>query len=295
MSSARDAVVERMRPAVDALGGTHSVVVDAPGARLHVRVYGEGPLDVVVLPGITSPVPTWDFVARWLEDLARIVVVDVRGRGLSDAPTAGYQLGDYVEDTVAVCDALELTEPVLLGHSMGARIAAAFGAAHPTRAGALILLDPPMSGPGRPYPTPWESFEQQLDEGIRGTDTESVRRYYPRWAERELQIRVDWLGTCDPVAIRETYDAFEVDRFEPLWAQLVRQPTLVYGGVSPVVTASDVAQLKALQPQATMLCVEGAGHMIPWDEPDATRVVLRSLVAPLSAAAAAPTPPGGTP
>lgn len=289
----RAAIIEHVRGSLDDFGG-HSEWVDADGVAIHVRVYGEGPLDVIVLPGITSPVPTWDFVARWLEDLGRIIVVDIRGRGLSDAPASGYQMADYVADVLAVGAALDAPCPVLLGHSMGARIAAAVGALHPGRVRAMLLLDPPMSGPGRAYPTPWESFDEQLQEGIRGTDTEAVRRFYPRWSERELQVRVDWLGTCDPAAIRETYDAFTVDRFETWWGELVRQATLVYGGVSPVVTADDIARLQAMQPQATVACVEGAGHMIPWDEPEASRVLLRSLVAPLSAAAAASHPQGGS-
>lgn len=291
VEEARSAAVERVRGAVGSLGA-ESCVIDTGGVRLHALVYGAGPVDVLIIPGITSPAPTWDFVARWLQDLARVVVLDVRGRGLSDAPQSGYQTADYVADLDAVISGLDLDRPVLLGHSMGARIAAAYGAARPGSARALLLLDPPMSGPGRPYPTPWASFERQLDEGMAGTDVDAVRVYYPRWPERELELRVEWLATCLPAAIRETYDAFEVERFEDWWGALVDQATLVYGGESPVVEPHDVARLRELARQATVVCVEGAGHMIPWDEPERTEILLRSLVHPHSAAAAA-APQGG--
>jgi len=238
----------------------------------------------------------WDYVGEYHSRDHQVVVWDYRGHGASGVPAdvRNLSMAHVADDLARVLDANGIERAVLLGHSMGARIAAAVGALHPDRVRAMLLLDPPMSGPGRAYPTPWESFDEQLQEGIRGTDTEAVRRFYPRWSERELQVRVDWLGTCDPAAIRETYDAFTVDRFETWWGELVRQATLVYGGVSPVVTADDIARLQAMQPQATVACVEGAGHMIPWDEPEASRVLLRSLVAPLSEAAAASHPQGGS-
>jgi len=282
----RDAAVTRVESTVQNYGGV-SAWAENDGVRLHSLVFGDGPIDIVVLPGITSPTPTWAFVARWLQDLGRVIVMDVRGRGLSDAPDDGYQLTDYVNDTVSVCQALNVKRPVILGHSMGARIGAAFGAANPGAASAYLLLDPPMTGPGRPYPTPWASFQQQLDAGITGTTVEEVRAFYPRWSEDELQIRVDWLATCYPRAIKETYDAFEVELFETSWAMLDIQPTLVYGGASPVVTPADLARLRDLQPLSTLLAVDGAGHMIPWDEPIAARTILRSLISPLAAVAAA--------
>src|SRR5690606_31411545 len=68
--------------------------------RLHVLDYGGPGVPLVVLPGITSPAITMDFVARRLTDLVRPIVVDVRGRGLSDAG-ASYTLEDYADDTEA--------------------------------------------------------------------------------------------------------------------------------------------------------------------------------------------------
>lgn len=289
----REAAVERARGLAESYGGA-SVWADSGGVSIHSLVFGSGDLDVVVLPGITSPAPTWAFVARWLEDLARVTVLDVRGRGLSDAPETGYQLADYVDDVVAVCDQLGMTRPVVLGHSMGARIGAALGAAHPGFAEAYVLLDPPMSRPGRPYPTSWESFKQQLDDGISGTTVEEVRAFYPRWADDELRVRVDWLATCFPPAIQDTYEAFEVDVFEESWGALRDPATFVYGTASPVVTADDISRVRGLQSTSTVIGVESAGHMIPWDEPDTARTILRSLIHPLSAARAAAFPSGGS-
>ncbi|WP_255375682.1 alpha/beta fold hydrolase [Saccharomonospora sp. CUA-673] len=105
--------------------------VTAGSVRLHVLDYGPSDaVPVLIIPGITSPAVTMDFVARELTDLVRPLILDVRGRGLSDsAPETdgallGYDLATYASDVDAVIAGLGLGEPILVGHSMGARIAA---------------------------------------------------------------------------------------------------------------------------------------------------------------------------
>src|SRR4051795_13648764 len=107
-----------------------SEFVQANGLRHHYLSYGEGERTVVIVPGITSPAITWEFVAERLADQARVIVLDVRGRGLSDVPATGYDLPDYAADVAGIVAALGLERPLLLGHSMGARIVAAVGALH---------------------------------------------------------------------------------------------------------------------------------------------------------------------
>ena len=109
---------DALRADIAATGAT-SVHVNANGIELHLLDYaGDGPA-VIVLPGITSPAVTWDFVASELGDLARVIAIDLRGRGLSDTPPTGYSLNHYVADTRAVADALGLDRPIIVGHSLG--------------------------------------------------------------------------------------------------------------------------------------------------------------------------------
>lgn len=257
-----------------------SSFVGACGVRLHVLSYpGSGPA-VVVLPGITSPAIAWDFVARTLRDVAELHVVDLRGRGLSDRPERGYALDDYAADVAAVLAELRLDAPILLGHSLGARVAAACAVANPGRAGGLILVDPPLSGPGRdPYPTSLAAFAEQLHEALRGTSADEVRRFYPRWPDAELRLRARWLPTCDEAAVAATHRGFETEDFLPLWRALRPPAGLLYGADSPVVTAEGAAELRAANPSVPLLEIPGAGHMVPWDAftpfVDAVRELLR--------------------
>lgn len=248
-----------------------SEFVRANGLTHRVLQYGAaaGTSDMLVLPGITSPAVTADFVAVQLAEMGfRVMVADARGRGETDrAPTGQYRLEDYAADVDALVDALELRDPVVLGHSMGARIAAAYAVLHaPQGHGLLVLVDPPVSGPGRgPYPTPRESFVQQLREAQRGTSPEEVRKFYPKWPLRELQLRAEVLATCDETAVLESHEGLETEDFFGYWERLTRPVLLVRGQDSPVVPESAAGDLRRGRPDITIVSVPDAGHMVPWD------------------------------
>jgi N-formylmaleamate deformylase len=247
-----------------------SIEVQANGLRHRVLRYGDpGARDLLVLPGITSPAVTADFLAVRLADLGyRVTVPDARGRGQTDrAPAGGYRMVDYAADVAGLVEALGLASPVVLGHSMGARTAAAYAVLHaPDQHGLSILVDPPVSGPGRgPYPTSWESFAQQLGEAQRGTGPDEVRRFYPKWPLRELQLRAEVLISCDEAAVRESFRGLEEEDFFEYWARLSPPVVLVRGGDSPVVPLSAVADLRRARPDIEIVTVPGAGHMVPWD------------------------------
>lgn len=240
--------------------------VDANGLRLHLLEYrGNGP-PLILVPGITSPAATWEFVAEALSDDFHVYTLDNRGRGLSDKPAAGYTLPDYAADLSGIVAALGLEKPAIVGHSMGARIAAAFGALHAEAAGPLVVVDPPLSGPGRPsYPFPLPPYLESLRQAQAGATAEDMRRYFPTWTDEQLQSRADWLGTCDETAVVESYRNFHDEDFFTYW-RTVRSPVLfLYGEDSPVVPANILSEITSTNPHARIASVPGAGHMIPWD------------------------------
>ena len=242
--------------------------------RLHVLDYGGDGVPLVVVPGITSPAITMDFVARELRDLVRPIVVDVRGRGLSDSGSS-YGLDDYADDTLAVLDGLD--DPLLMGHSMGARIAAVTATRRPLR--GTVLVDPPMSGPGRgPYPTPLAAFLGQLAQAGRGTDADEVAQAWPRWPRREQELRARWLSSCAEEAIVATHEGFESEDFFDTWPAVPAPTTLLYGADSPVVTADGAEEAAKANPAASLVAIPDAGHMVFWDNPAGALQLLREAL-----------------
>jgi N-formylmaleamate deformylase len=254
-------------------------VTTGQGVRLHVLDYGPGDaVPVLVVPGITSPAIAMDFVARGLDGV-RPLVLDVRGRGFSDEGD-DYDLTTYATDVEAVVRALDLDGPILFGHSMGARIAAAVAARNEVPVRGTVLVDPPMSGPARgPYPTTLAAFLGQLAEAQRGTDADEVAQSWPRWPRREQELRARWLASCSEAAIAATRTGFETEDFFDVWPGVPAPTVLIHGGDSPVVTADGAREAAAANPKATLVEVPGTGHMVFWDDPAAGLAAARDALA----------------
>ena len=149
---------------------------------------------------------------------------------------------------------------------MGARIAAVFGALYPEVAGPMIVVDPPLSGPGRaPYPFPLDTYTTALRQAKAGATVEDMRPFFPTWTEEQLRVRAEWLATCDETAVVESYRGFHEEDFFDYWPKLSPPVLFMYGGKSPVVPESALREIAAANPKAKMAGVPNAGHMIPWD------------------------------
>ena len=121
----------------------------AKNGSVHVayRVVGEGPLDLVVVPGWVSHLEAhWEnpLVWRFAERLAafsRLILFDKRGTGLSD-PVSEDRLPTLemrMEDLHAVLDAVGSTRAALFGISEGGAMSAVFAATYPERTSALVM------------------------------------------------------------------------------------------------------------------------------------------------------------
>jgi N-formylmaleamate deformylase len=257
------------------VSSTHDQLIGRSGhvdtdVRLHHLEYGDSRAPaLVIVPGITSPAATWEFISTELAPDYRVITLDIRGRGLSDKPADGFTLPDYARDVAAVIEALGLERPALLGHSMGARIAAATAVQSPGVAGPLVLADPPLTGPGRsPYPMSLEAFMAQLESARSGAGVDELRRYFPTLTDEQLAVRAEWLPTCDENAVRESWHNFHREDFFPYLRELEPPVLFMYGAQSPVVPKSALPEVKATARDGVeLVAIAGAGHMIPWDNP----------------------------
>ena len=71
----------------------------------------------------------------------RVVAVDLRGHGASDAPEQDYTIAGFADDLAWLCQALALYKPVIVGHGLGGLIALDLAARYPDQLGAVVILD----------------------------------------------------------------------------------------------------------------------------------------------------------
>src|SRR5438128_648576 len=109
------------------------------------QVVGEGPPDLVLVPGFVSHVEAaweWPYLARFLHRLAsaaRLIVFDKRGTGLSDPMKRPPTLEERMDDIRAVMDAAGCSRAPLLGVSEGGALSILFASMHPDRVDSLVL------------------------------------------------------------------------------------------------------------------------------------------------------------
>ena len=130
-------------------GVTHRTVV-ARGLRFHVAEAGAGE-PIVLLHGWPQHWWMWRHVVAPLAPHARLVMIDLRGFGWSDAPPGGYDKQTMADDVLAVLDALGLRRVCLVGHDWGAWIGFLACVAAPERFAAFLALGAPRPL-GRPSP-----------------------------------------------------------------------------------------------------------------------------------------------
>ena len=241
----------------------------ANGIRLHYVRLGQGRPPLVLIPGITSPAASWEFVGERLADRNDVYVLDNRGRGLSQGgANLGYRLDDYAADAEGLIRALGLDRPAIVGHSMGARIAVRLAVRAPDCVGNLILVDPPVSGPGRrPYPHPLNYYLDSIDAVSQGRGLEEMKKNLP-WTEEQLELRMEWLPTCDRSAIAESHRSFHDEEIHSDLPRIAARTLLVYAEKGGTVSEADADEIVGTLKHGQKRRIDGAGHMIPWDRLD---------------------------
>lgn len=158
------------------------VVVVEPGDRIHFLDWGggsgaealDGPGDpgdpgVLLIHGLSNTAWSWAPVARRVRAIRRVVAMDLRGHGLSDAPTEGYDPGTLAGDVVAAAEGSGLLADsgdrvVLAGHGFGAIVAAWAAVELGDRCAGLVLVDGGWESLGSASGMEVEEFLRGLDE-----------------------------------------------------------------------------------------------------------------------------------
>jgi N-formylmaleamate deformylase len=251
--------------------------VTANGVRQHFLELGAGDRAVVICHKVTGGAETWAAKAAELASRYRVVVPDLRGHGYSHKPDWGYSLVDYARDVAGLIEALGLNRPVVVGHSLGGRVALQLGARHAGAVGAVVAVDPPLSGPGRPrYPYSLASFtawqEAVRTQGVAASLASSTPYTLE---EAELRTRYGLLHTTN--AMVESWFGFHLEDVHALVRDLAVPALLLYGDRG-VVNPAQADEVRQLNPAVTVRPIADAGHNVPWDNWPALRRELLAFV-----------------
>jgi pimeloyl-ACP methyl ester carboxylesterase len=196
---------------------------------------------VLAIHGITSTSRTWLATARALNDRVALIAVDLRGRGASSALPPPVGLDAHARDMLAVLDAAGLQRAVVVGHSLGAYIAARLAVRHPERVAALVLVDGGLTIRESVGAEPARFVEEFLGPTFERLQMtfDSLAAYQAWWAAHPAVVNAD--------VSRADLDAYAAH-------DLAGEPPLLRSSITPEVVRDDGLDLFG-EPDAPRLTV----------------------------------------
>jgi pimeloyl-ACP methyl ester carboxylesterase len=239
------------------------------------QVIGDGPLDLVLVPGIVSHIeffhelPGYDEYLQRLARFARVIVFDKRGNGLSDRPAEVGTLEERMDDLRAVMEAVGSARAAIVGFSEGGPMSILFAATYPERVSHLVL-----AGSFACYVGSATEGEVMVPELFEPFAAELVGG----WGNGDFARMMSPSGTTHPEADRffaraEQYSA-SPQTVRGLWAAVreidvrpvlptIRVPTLVVRREGEVMPDHPSRWMADHIPGARYRVLRGSDH-IPW-------------------------------
>ena len=247
------------------------------GVRIAYQVVGNGPFDLVYVPGFVSNIDLfWEmphqayFFGR-LSAFSRLILFDKRGTGLSDRVAGIATLEERMDDVRAVMDAAGSERAALFGISEGGAMSVLFAATYPQRAQALVLYG---SYARATHLLSEDQFNKEMNliDRLWGTGEYTLGRYFPSGVSQEA-ARIAFARrerqSASPsavMAIRRMNR--EIDARHVLPA--IQVPTLVMHRVGDSAISVELGrEIAANIPGAKYVELPGADH-IPFFERDLT-------------------------
>ena len=233
---------------------------------LHYRVLGKGD-PLVILHGLFGSSDNWQSQAKIFAEFYTVYLVDLRNHGHSFwSKEHSYAL--MAKDLRVLTEELNLKNIILLGHSMGAKVAMTFAQQHPTILKKLILVDMGI----KEYPM----HHQHILAGIKSLN---LSEYTSRGeAERVLEVHLENPGvrqfllknlywkTKGELAWRMNVTILEKKMGEILSAipkQVVLTTTIfIRGELSNYILDEDIPDIENIFPDSEFETISGAGHWV---------------------------------
>lgn len=243
----------------------------AGDVRLRYRDIGQGE-PVVLIHGLARSLDDWTGVADSLALDHRVIALDVRGFGKSTRVSEPGRLGiEMAHDVVRLLDHLGIRRAHLVGHSMGATIAAKVAALHPDRVGTVALL----AGPFFDDSTSFAKDEQGLAADVeQGRGMKGLLRWlFPMFPDSVVAaLDAEAMSKNDPRTIGAAMRSMGGLAVLPSTAGTVRAPAVVVvGGGDPLLPQS--RWIATWWPNARLVELADANHITVLHHPETLRAM----------------------
>ncbi len=240
--------------------------------QIYYELAGTGTRTLVLIHGYGAQSAVWRRHVATLKDQYRVLTLDLRGHGKSSKPHSGYTLEAFADDIHAVLTSLKITDPIMVGWSLGGHIAQLYATRYPDMLSKLVLV---CTSPcfvirkGYPFGVPSETFQNAADQ-IRT----APEAHFKALASVNCNDSMDNTNKMRFVAMLKQNDPevlalineYFAHKAPPLLDNLskITVPTLVIvGGLDTGVPPGASFYMHTHLPNATLSVFPSAGHSLP--------------------------------
>ncbi|MFJ5265642.1 alpha/beta fold hydrolase [Streptomyces sp. NPDC088387] len=275
--------------------GVRHRYVDTGRLRTHVAEAGAGP-PVLLLHGWAQHWYMWRHIMPLLSDSHRLIAVDLRGAGWTDAPRSGYRTADLVDDLRALLDTLGLDRVALVGHDRGAALAFQLALDDPDRVSHVVALNElhPYNDVRRVARNAWRYlWTPFVETPLVGR---FVLKHVPSFTRTWLRLGVADRASMPADAVAAYVDMlrrpdlarageqlmyqFAYHEFIPMLrhpeTRRLRPPALLLaGGADRFTPPAMLGDATTQAPQLRVEVVDNAGHHLPEERPELVAARIR--------------------
>ncbi len=264
-------------------------LVDMGGYRLHVR--DTGPRDapaIILLHGFGSSLHTFEAWALALDGEYRVIRFDLPGSGLSDPdPNGVYTDVRSMDILLALMDRLQVKNAVLIGNSIGGRLAWRFAEAHPDRVMKLVLISPDgFASPGFAYgkapevPALMSAMRYVLPKAILRPNIAAAYGNPDLLTDETLErYHALLLAPGNRAAMLERMRQTVLVDPEPILREIKVPVLLLWGAKDAMVPLTNAADYLRVLPFARLVTLPTLGHVPHEEAPDVSLAAVRSFLA----------------
>ena len=209
----------------------------------------------------------------------RVISVDLRGYGDSDAPEQEYTFAVFADDVAWLCEQLKLVKPVVVGHSMGGVITLELAVRHPHVAQGVVIIDAPICQPQAAYQSLTAALDSIL-EGVSGPNYVAIvngmfkSRCLPTDAIGQRWQLTDSLNAPQHV-VWSCLRNHATDEQTKRAARACKLPIAYIAASKPL---ADLTEFKSLTPQLQIGTVLGTGHFCPQEAPEQANAMIARFI-----------------
>lgn len=232
----------------------------------------------LLIHGYTDNSRSWSLIAPYLTE-RRLLAIDLRGHGKSDAPQCCYGYADFANDAALFLDAMGIAKADVIGHSLGSLTAQLLAAQHPDKIDQLVLISSTTGIGGGPGSWLWDNI-MPLTPPI-DPESQFMKDWYanPNPVDQDFITRERTESAAVPIHVwRGVLWATAIDDLT-LVAPLVKAPMLVlWGEKDGLFDLSHQEKLEKAYPDAAFEIFREGGHNMFWEFPEKSAKIIRTYL-----------------